>query len=584
MQEEQHVNTHRSRPLSLRRAILLLVAGIDILILSAGLQTGLLVYRNSRILLSETIAASLTISSDRLVQSLGSVSSFSDQLYSNPQIQEQLMLRKDSGGAIPTYHTLYSLMLNLYQQSSYRLIRSVSLVTDSYTVTCGRDAAGRPADEVLTRLTEQAAGTNGSILIDTSCCGTCGLLLYRPVLRISPFTLDQLGVLVICVDMDVLVGDAVDFSRQYKDSAYLLREGDRELYRSDVLQGLDTSRLMGSTDGSYGSVTLDGRHYFWQMGAVEDYGWDYICMVDNDAQHRSMERSLLVFLGVMLLTLLLSLLVSGRFARQISRDFTSLIQKMEDFANGGLAASPPQETAVSISEVGVLHRHFDHMAQELTQLINERYASELLSKEMQLRNLEAQMNPHFIYNVLDSINWRARAAHLTDISDIVDALGKYLRVSLNRHCKLITVSEELALVDCYITIQQYRFEEHLAYRCDVPEELQQIMIPKLVIQPLVENAVKYAVENSMDECCLILVQARRSDTLLLIDVKNSGSELDEDLLDRLRSGKAQPHGFGIGLTNIDERMRLTYGEPYGLRLFNEDGLAVCRLTFPLHDA
>ena len=110
------------------------------------------------------------------------------------------------------------------------------------------------------------------------------------------------------------------------------------------------------------------------------------------------------------------------------------------------------------------------------------------------------------------------------------------------------------------------------------------MIPKLVIQPLVENAVKYAVENSMDECCLILVQARRSDALLLIDVKNSGSELDEDLLDRLRSGKAQPHGFGIGLTNIDERMRLTYGEPYGLRLFNEDGLAVCRLTFPLHDA
>lgn len=578
------MNTHRPRPLSLRRAILLLVAGIDILMLSIGLQTGLLVFRNSRILLSETIAASLTISSDRLVQSLELVSSFSDQLYSNPQIQEQLMLRKDSGGAIPTYHTLYSLMLNLYQQSSYRLIRSVSLVTDSYTVTCGRDAAGRPSDEVLTRLTEQAAGTNGSLLIDTSCCGTYGLLLYRPVLRISPFTLDQLGVLVICVDMDVLVGDAVDFSRQYKDSAYLLREGGRELYRSDVLRGVDTSRLAAGKDGSYGSVKLDGRHYFWQMGAVEDYGWDYICMVDNDAQQRSMERSLLAFLGAVLLTLLLSLLISGRFARRISRDFTSLIQKMEDFADGGLAASPPQETAVSISEVGVLHRHFDHMAQELTQLINERYASELLSKEMQLRSLEAQMNPHFIYNVLDSINWRARAAHLTDISDIVDALGKYLRVSLNRQRKLITVGEELALVDSYITIQQYRFEEHLAYRCDVPEALQQIMIPKLVIQPLVENAVKYAVENSMDECCLILVQAHRLDGQLLIDVKNSGSELAEDLLDRLRSGRAQPHGFGIGLTNIDERMRLTYGETYGLRLFNEDGLAVCRLTFPLHDA
>lgn len=579
-QEEHDVKTHRTRPLSLRQAILLLVVGIDILILCTGLQTGLLVLGNNRALLSETIAGSLTISSDRLVQSLSSVNSLSDQLYSNPQIQEQLMLCKDSGGAVPTYHTLYSLMLNLYQQSPYRLIRSMSLVTDSFTVTCGRDAGGRPDDDVLTRLTEQAAGTNGSILIDTSCCDTYGLLLYRPVLRISPFTLDQLGVLVICVDMDALVGDAVDFSIQYKDSAYLLREGERELFRSEVLQGMDTSRLADSGDGSYGSVTLDGRHYFWQMGAVEAYGWDYICMVNNDAQWRSMERSLLVFLCVVLLTLLLALLVSGRITRRISRDFTSLIQRMEDFANGSLSAPPPRETAVFISEVDVLHRHFDHMAQELTHLINERYASELLSKEMQLRNLEAQMNPHFIYNVLESINWRARAAHLTDIPDIVDALGRYLRVSLNRQRKLITVGEELTLVDCYITIQQYRFEEHLSYRCDVPEALQQIMIPKLVIQPLVENAVKYAVEDSMDECCQILVRARLSGELLIIDVKNSGSELDEGLLDRLKSGKAQPHGFGIGLTNIDERMRLTYGEPYGLQLFNEDGFAVCRLTFP----
>lgn len=190
------------------------------------------------------------------------------------------------------------------------------------------------------------------------------------------------------------------------------------------------------------------------------------------------------------------------------------------------------------------------------------------------------MNPHFLYNVLDSINWRARMAGLTDVSEIVGALARYLRESLNRSRKQITLREELELVDCYITIQKYRFEDRLQYTCDVPEALMGVEIPKLVIQPLVENAVKYAVETSIEDICEIVVRADVRDGLLVIDVMNTGSEMEEDLLLHLRSGKTQAHGFGIGLMNIDERMRLTFGPERGLVIFNADGYAVCRLTLP----
>lgn len=571
----------RIRSLSLRRKILLLAVGVEIFLILAASLLGLTVLDTNRDLLSQTMAGALQYSADQLKQYIDQVKALTDQIYASNQVQQELIWvasDEDVPERRNAYHALYDLLLGFMQAYPSQHIRYISIITDAFTVTAGGEVSNRPPEEVLSQLYALAQAQEGRAGVASQWNEQYGLMVYRSVRRIRPLTLDTLGVLVVCLDTEQLVKDATTFNNEYEECLYLLTENGSDFYRSAGLSEQDAHAIQEAVDGDHGTITLNGHHYFVQRGQVADYGWDSVCVVSFDRQWNTMRGALLTYLGVLLATLLLAIAVSGKISRSISHELVALEDRMRAFRGQTLPAQG--DMVGGTDEVAALHRHFDHMAEEITQLIQDKYVSELLTKDAQLSALEAQINPHFLYNVLDSINWRARNAGLTDVSEIVDSLGRYLRVSLNRQRKLITLREELELVDCYVIIQRYRFEEHLRYTCRVPERLLDVHIPKLVIQPLVENAVKYAVETSLDDCVEIIVEAEETEGLLQIDVKNSGSELEGDLLVRLKNGDLQPHGFGIGLTNIDARLRLTFGEDRGLRLFNQDGYAVCRLTLP----
>ena len=162
---------------------------------------------------------------------------------------------------------------------------------------------------------------------------------------------------------------------------------------------------------------------------------------------------------------------------------------------------------------------------------------------------------------------------------MVEALGALLRVTLNKKESIFTLKQELELVQSYMTIQKIRFEERLEFSVHVPEELLTATIPKLTIQPLVENAIHYGLEEMTEECT-ICVAADCADNRLRIYVTNSGSLFEENLLEKLQTNEITPHGFGIGLLNIDKRLKLTFGDGYGLTLYNQDDLAVAMVTIP----
>ena len=143
----------------------------------------------------------------------------------------------------------------------------------------------------------------------------------------------------------------------------------------------------------------------------------------------------------------------------------------------------------------------------------------------------------------------------------------------------MTLSYELELVDSFITIQKIRFEDQLEFRSQVSPEALNGRIPPLTIQPLVENAIHYGMEE-MTEVCHIDLTAEITDGILCIQVRNEGSQFEEDLLNKLRKKIRQPNGFGIGLLNIDQRIRLIFGEEYGLSLSNENGFAIAALRLP----
>ena len=202
-----------------------------------------------------------------------------------------------------------------------------------------------------------------------------------------------------------------------------------------------------------------------------------------------------------------------------------------------------------------------------------------------MKSLENQINPHFLYNTLESINWRAKAVGADEISIMVESLGALLRNTLSRKDHMIsTIKTEIDIVKDYMSIIQFRFDEMLQYSIDVPESLYAVPLPKLSLQPLVENAINYALEE-MTDTCHIAITAVRIEKDVLITITNNGSQFPENILQRLADGEVDPHGFGIGLLNIQKRLQLQFGVEYGLTLKNDElhDLAIVELKIPYGD-
>jgi two-component system, sensor histidine kinase YesM len=216
-------------------------------------------------------------------------------------------------------------------------------------------------------------------------------------------------------------------------------------------------------------------------------------------------------------------------------------------------------------EVGKLQQNFQTMIQQIDELINENYSKQLTIKETEFKALQAQINPHFLYNTLESINWLAKGNGQTQISRMVESLGFLLRNSISLKKPLITIEEELTIVKNYVVIQQYRFEERLDFHMEVDEDIVGFYIPKLTLQPLIENAIHYALEPKIDPCRISIYSIVNKETIKLI-VEDDGPGMESAFIEKLKKGEVKTRGQGVGLSNIDDRIKLSYGEKYGVSI------------------
>ena len=212
-------------------------------------------------------------------------------------------------------------------------------------------------------------------------------------------------------------------------------------------------------------------------------------------------------------------------------------------------------------------------------LVQNNYVNQILSRDAKLKALESQINPHFLYNTLETINWRAKALKDQQISSMVESLGTLLRATLSNKKPLVSLDYEIGLAGSYMTIQKIRFEDRLLFHVECPEELGKALILPLTIQPLLENAIRYGMEEMMDTC-EISIRTRKEGTLLIVEVSNEGSVFEDSLLEKLQDGTKNAHGFGIGLVNIHQRIQMLFGESYGLSFKNQDEKAIAIITIP----
>ena len=270
-----------------------------------------------------------------------------------------------------------------------------------------------------------------------------------------------------------------------------------------------------------------------------------------------------IFLVLILLIILLSVIIS----KQVTKPIKEMQKVARQYSLGAFDAKVSVHGKDEIAELGNV---LNNMSSQLLELISSVTEKERQSNYLELQTLIYQINPHFLYNTLDSINMLARKNDDIQVALMVTNLSRLFRLSLNRGRDVITVREEMMQVTYYLKIQKFRFEEQLDWNINFDDEILEYRMLKFIMQPLVENAIYHGIK-SKNEYGKLTIRGYKDKNMLIFVIKDTGKGMDEDTLTKLyqrinEKKRDEKENRGYGIWNVNQRIKLYYGEQYGLQI------------------
>lgn len=281
-----------------------------------------------------------------------------------------------------------------------------------------------------------------------------------------------------------------------------------------------------------------------------------------------MRNTILMVVFLSVLAVMLSVYITGTITKPVEE----LCRVTERVGRGEFSARADDEGS---NEIAILGRSFNSMIAQIGQLVENIRKEQINSRNLELRLLQAQINPHFLYNTLDNIVWLAEDGRTEDVEAIVTALSRFFRTTLSGGRDFIRIREELDHIEAYLSIQAFRYRDILSYKIDIPERFHEYAIIKMTLQPIVENALYHGIKNKRGMGEIRIGIEEGQDNLKLF-VEDDGIGMTEEELVRLLrivDGMEKPgeDNAGFGLANVAERLRLSYGEQYGLSIISTYG-------------
>ncbi len=310
--------------------------------------------------------------------------------------------------------------------------------------------------------------------------------------------------------------------------------------------------------------TMDQEEYYIITDRIPTLNLSLITLVSSKMLMQDSEK--IIRLGIILYLAMVPFFILMAYVlfRVILKPMRELTSKMKAFERGELDVKVPETRT---DEFGVVYNAFNRMTQNINRLVSDVYVKELAKKDAEISALQEQINPHFLYNTLESINWRAQLAGEEEIALMIQALSKLMDASTNRSKrKVITVKEEVGYLNQYMYLIQMRYSDSLKYKQTIDASIQDALVPKLLLQPLIENAVKHGIEP-IGEGCIELIGRREGERLEFI-VRDNGSGMDEEQYKKIQCMITEEKGImdmkkgegaSVGLQNVFRRIQLIYG-------------------------
>lgn len=305
------------------------------------------------------------------------------------------------------------------------------------------------------------------------------------------------------------------------------------------------------------------KEYYITRQNVDGASWQMILIIpenEYEDQYRFLWLSAALMLGSMIAVIvLMSYLLSGYYVGRLKK----LNVEMTGLESGNLNANLPITTEED--EIEEIYHNFNGMVQEVQRLMQEHYQLGKEVKMAEVRALQAQINPHFLYNTLDLINWISMDYGAEEIGTLTWNLARFYRLSLNHGKSLISIGEEVEHVEVYVNIENYHFDNAISLEVDVPEELKSYACLNIILQPFVENAIVHGIAEKPDiESCEIRIRARREEQDIIFSVQDDGPGVDVEQMQKETQQDIRTAQHGYGVRNINFRLKLCFGEKYGV--------------------
>lgn len=348
-----------------------------------------------------------------------------------------------------------------------------------------------------------------------------------------------------------------------QNDVFLLDGTWRQIYCSDSIRADETNSSLRAQLLS--GAALGGGDYNVYLCQSPDTGFTLALRQPKVYTREVMATVYSTCAAMGILCLLLGLLCAWLLSRYLSKPVNELDEAMKRVEKGDYAAELSSDRE---DEMGRLTASFNRMTREYRQNLERSVQRERELNETELSMMQAQLNPHFLYNTLDSIKWLGVTNGVPQVAAVASGLAVLLRAGISGD-RLITLERELELLEKYLDIQSLRFEDRFAWEIDVDERFQHCIVPKLILQPLVENSIIHGVAN-MDDGYIKLSAREKSGTLIL-SVQDNGVGIPQDVLDWLNDPDRDVPGGHLGLKNVDRIVRLYYGGDYGISAYSAVG-------------
>jgi two-component system, sensor histidine kinase YesM len=565
-----------------------LVAYVVLILIPISIMLTSYYQRSSDILEQEvtrTMQQTLKQAGMNLTYKLDHVRDISNSVFMNQTLYDNLVVQENITGQLEQMVKLRNLADTVQANSDIYRFR---IFVDSSRIYAGDNINLYPLSALEKRPWHQGIMDAGGGMVWTGVyeenyydVGPQNIISVARVLR-NPQQFEEIfGVLMLDMSSKVMdeIMSGINFSTQY--SPYIIdRTGkpiyrvDRSSYEPDEVPADILSQVLPASDGIY--MRNNGKEDIYVVYAtIGTTGWKLLAEVsESEISHRAVDQnqftSIATVIGITIMFMVLVFVLLTFTIQGMTKRIQVVLKMMRKEGIGWLEERRPAKEG----DFHLLERSVDQLIHRVNNLVEEAYMSKVHEREAQLRALQAQINPHFLYNALDMINWTAIAHGAEDTSQMIEALAQYFRLSLNKGKDNVRIADELDLARVYLEIQQNRFPSTFTFTIEADPDLEGYIIPKLTLQPLVENALLHGIRKARDKRGTIRIMASLKNGELLLTVADDGIGMDEETAGKLLLSprpelKEDGSGSSYGLYNVNERIRFFAGEQYGLSIQTE---------------